>query len=67
MEESIKRQEALLRSILAHQIAFNQNISILLGSSDEAAKAYSEQYQKTVKEAISFHLNEAGSETRHQS
>ncbi len=52
-----ERTEALLRSILAHQVAFANSMPLLLGVDDATAKAYSDNYNKTVEEATKLYLD----------
>lgn len=61
INDSILRQEALLRSILSHQVAFANSIPLLFGANEELYKAYLETYNKHVKQATEFYLSDAAS------
>ena len=56
--ESLKRQEALLRSILGHVAAFNQTAPLLFKLDQEQAGRYIATYQEVLQEAIDFYLHQ---------
>jgi len=54
--EILKRQEALLRSILAHIAAFNQTAPLLFKLDEEQAMRYIETYKEVLQDAIDHYL-----------
>ena len=54
--EILKRQEALLRSMLAHIVAFNQTAPLLFKLDEEQTTRYIETYKEVLQDAIDHYL-----------
>lgn len=57
-KNSQDRQEALLRSILAHQIAFNHSLPELLDIDENKHQNYLATYEKVFNDSLNHYLNE---------
>jgi len=54
---TLQRQEALLRSILAHIATSNQITPLIYGMNEEQTEAFFETYEKMLNDAIEHYLN----------